>query len=519
MRTDPFFVPDWLAQRARSSPDHLALIGAGRTVSYAELAHDAAAAGGRLRRLGIQRGDRVALLMANRIEFAEIMYGAMRLGAVLVPLNPRLSAPEAGALLGDCRPAVLCYDCSARETVAALTPHMCAARVCVDADAAADDPLWKEIGATEGEPESRIDLQAVHSVVYTSGSSGRPKGVLLTYGNHFWSAVGSAFNLGVQPEDRWLACLSFAHVGGLSILLRSVIYGTTAVIHDHFDPEQVNRAIDEDRVTIVSVVAPMLQRMLEVRGERPYPPWLRCTLLGGGPAPRALLETCAARGLLVAQTYGLTEAASQVTTLAPRDARRKLGSAGRPLLCGEIRLVRDGVVVAPGEVGEIQVRGPTVSPGYLKTAPKGETAEDRRPSGVGPHRVDGWLSTGDLGRLDEEGFLYLVGRRDDIIITGGENVHPAEVEAVLEAHPAVAEACVAGAPDDRWGEAIVAYVRLREGADVDASALQAHARRSLAGFKIPRQVHFVDDFPRTASGKVLRRAVRERARGTAQPQR
>jgi O-succinylbenzoic acid--CoA ligase len=326
-----------------------------------------------------------------------------------------------------------------------------------------------------------VDLDALHSIVYTSGTTGRPKGALLTYGNHWWSAVGSALNLGLLPEDRWLALLPLFHVGGLSVLIRSVVYGIPAIVLDRFDEAAVNRAIDEERATIVSVVAAMLRRMLAERGDRPYPPWLRCVLLGGGPAPRPLLEECARRGVPVVQTYGLTEAASQVATLTPEDTLRKLGSAGKPLMPTELRIDR----------GEILVRGPTIGPGYW----------NRR-----TEREDGWLRTGDLGWLDGEGYLYVLDRRADLIVSGGENVYPAEVEAVLLAHPLVEEAAVVGRADARWGAVPIAFVRTR-GA-VSAEALRAFCRERLAGYKVPSEIRFVEALPRNAAGKLLRRELR-----------
>src|SRR5438067_1537754 len=326
--------------------------------------------------------------------------------------------------------------------------------------------------AAEGDRVGRLDLDSVQSVIYTSGTTGRPKGARLTYGNHWWSATGSALNLGLRADDRWLACLPLFHVGGLAILLRSAIYGIAAVVHESFDERAVNRAVDEERVTIVSVVAAMLQRMLDARGQEPYPPWLRCVLLGGGPAPRPLLERCAARGVPVVQTYGLTESASQVATLAPEDALRKLGSAGKPLFPTELR------VDAPaGEVGEIVVRGPTVTPGYVN-----------RPDATARPIRDGWLHTGDLGRLDDEGYLYVVDRRDDLIISGGENVYPAEVEAALLAHPAVAEAGVFGIADAEWGRSVAAAVSLHPGIVVNADELLAFVRQRLASYKVPRHI-------------------------------
>ncbi|MFQ5665615.1 MAG: o-succinylbenzoate--CoA ligase [Candidatus Binatia bacterium] len=488
------FVPNWLQQRARISPNHVALIYERQLMSFAALAARAIRASARLWQLGIRRGDRVALLMSNRPEFAELIHGLTRLGAVAVPLNSRLSPPELTRQLVDCRANLLVSDLTVRNTVAAVRSALPLPVVSVDRHTPEDDCSLADIEPDVQTDAAQIDLQTVHSIVYTSGSTGHPKGVLLTCGNHLWSAIGSAFNLGVHADDRWLACLPFCHVGGLAILVRGVTYGITVVMHKGFDPERVNRAIDAERVTILSVVANMLQRLLDTRGERPYPPWLRCVLLGGGPVPLALLEACAARRIPVMQTYGLTEAASQVATLAPRDAARKLGSAGKPLLPTEVVLSGPAGPVPAGEVGEILIRGPTVSPGYV-----GEAGAANRP--------DGWLPTGDLGRYDEEGFLYITGRRDDMIVSGGENIAPAEVEAALQSHPAVAEACVFGVPDQQWGATVAASVRLRPGTTVSVVQLKEYVRRCLAGFKIPRLIQLVDEFPRTASGKIIRRQV------------
>jgi O-succinylbenzoic acid--CoA ligase len=260
----------------------------------------------------------------------------------------------------------------------------------------------------------------------------------------------------------------------------------------------VNRAIDDERVTIVSVVAVMLQRMLDARGGRPYPPSLRCVLLGGGPAPRPLLERCASLGIPVAQTYGLTETTSQIATLAPEDALRKLGSAGRPLYPNEIRIASGDRDATPGEAGEILVRGPVVMAGY--TGLPNDAI------------VDGWLHTGDIGQVDAEGYLYVLDRRDDLIITGGENVYPAEVEAALLAHPAVDEAGVVGVTDAVWGQRVVAIVRLAAtpGANV-VDVLRAHCQARLAGYKVPSEIRVVDEpLPRTASGKLQRTALSSR---------
>jgi O-succinylbenzoic acid--CoA ligase len=492
-------MPEWLHWRAQATSGRLALIAGGRRLSFAELAAEADRMARRLAALGPVPGDRLATLLPNGLEAAVVPHVVSRLGLVLVPLNVRLAPGELAWQLA---------DCGARWLLAA-PPTLELARQAVERVAGcrliATEPLDPGVPALDELPEAAaplrraIDLGQVHTVVYTSGTTGRPKGALLTYGNHWWSALGSAMNLGALPGDCWLICLPLFHVGGLSILFRSVISGFAALVHERFDPEAVNRAIDEEGVTLLSVVSTMLWRMLEARGERPYPATLRCVLLGGGPAPRPLLEACARLGLPVAQTYGLTETASQVATLAPEDALRKLGSAGKPLYPNQVRIVtEEGQEAQPGEVGEILVRGPVVTPGYLN-----------RPEATAAALRDGWLRTGDLGYLDAEGYLSVVERREDLIVSGGENVYPAEVEAALLAHPAVAEAVVVGVPDPEWGQRVVAAVRLAAGATVSAAELQAWCRERLAGYKVPKEIRLVTELPRNATGKLLRRAVRE----------
>jgi O-succinylbenzoic acid--CoA ligase len=314
-----------------------------------------------------------------------------------------------------------------------------------------------------------VDVRAEHELdapailVHSSGTTGRPKPIHLTYGNWLWSALGSAVALGVDPDERWLCALPLSHVGGLSILLRSVIYGTTAIVHDRFETDRVLAALrDRDGPTIVSLVPTTLARLLD--GGLKDPPALRWALLGGAPLPPALLERAAAAGVAVAPTYGLTEACSQVAT------------DGVPLFCTRVRLDEDG---------EIVVSGPTVSP---------DAGEE--------------LRTGDLGAWDGERRLRIVGRKADTIVTGGENVAPAEVEGVLEAHPAVAEAGVFGRPDPEWGEAVAALVRLRDGADATTVDLREHCRAGLARFKVPKDIMLVSEpLPRTPSGKLVRREL------------
>jgi len=283
--------------------------------------------------------------------------------------------------------------------------------------------------------------------------------------------------------------------------MRSVIYGISILVYEKFDASEVNRAIRKEGVTIISVVAVMLQRMLcTLDAEQPdarYPQTLRCVLLGGGPAPRPLLEDCASRNIPVVQTYGLTESCSQAATLSPADALRKLGSAGRPLLPVQLRIMLDdGQPAAPGEVGTIFLKGPTITPGY-----------DGRPEATARALRDGWFSTGDIGYLDADGYLYVLDRRSDLIISGGENVYPAEIEAILLAHPAVEEAGVCGLADARWGQVPVAFLRLHPASTTTAHELQTYAAQRLARYKLPHAFYFVTQLPRTSSGKLMRREL------------
>jgi o-succinylbenzoate---CoA ligase len=437
---------NWLSQRADTCGDRCALIADGTSLTYAQLEREATAAARRLAAKGARRGATVALTLDPGIEYVVVLHALMKIGAVAYPVNTRLTEAEIEAQL--------------REARAAL-------RVTGSPDLGlteADLPLLGE-----------HDLDALHCRILTSGTSGAARPVGLTYGNHLWSAVGSAFNLGVEPTDRWLCCLPLFHVGGLSIVMRSVIYGTTAVIHDGFDVDRVAASLEGDGVTVISVVATQLIRLLEA-GVDLLP--LRAVLVGGGPVAEEVLEEALGRGATVVQTYGLTEAASQVTTLSPADADRKLGSSGRPLLTTHLRI----------QDGEILVQGPTVAPGVADE--------------------DGWLHTGDLGRIDEEGFLYVEGRLGDMIISGGENVVPDEVEEVLLQHPEVVDAAAVGRADPEWQEAVTAVVVLRNGADVSADELRSHCASALAGYKVPKRVEFVAALPRTASGKLMRRRLR-----------
>jgi O-succinylbenzoic acid--CoA ligase len=439
-------IDDWLAQRAQSCPERTALIAEGAAITYAELEAETTWVARRLAAHGVRRGSTAALTMHPRREQVVLAHALMKVGAALLPLSPRLTEAEHARIVETVEPMIDLDD-----------PGLLT-------QTEADLPMLGE-----------HDTDDVCAYVLSSGSTGAPKPIGLTYGNFLWSAMGGAFNIGVDPADRWLCCVPLSHIAGLSIVMRSAIYGTTAVVHDGFEVERVAQSLVDDRITVVSLVTTMLSRLLEAGADLSGP---RAILVGGGPVPEAMLGEALDRGATVVQTYGLTETCSQVTTLAPEDAQRKLGSAGRPLLTSHVR-IRDG---------EILIQGPTVAPGQADES--------------------GWLHTGDLGYIDEEGFLYVRDRIDDMIVTGGENVVPSEVEEVLLSHPAVEDAAVVGREDPEWQQAVTAVVVLAPGAEVTTDELRHHCAATLAGYKVPKRVELAAALPRTPSGKLMRRALR-----------
>ncbi len=499
MNTTDTVLPNWLMRSAASFPDHLAIKSGPIRWTFADLNVQATHLAHQFATIGVHANSRVAVLANNGLEYVATVHALIRLGAILVPLNIRLTEEELRWQLHDVHATHLVntvrYEPLASK-LAQLLPELAQATLIVASDT--NNVSLQGITESAADLLDLIHMGATQAIMYTSGTTGTPKGVIITYGMQWWNAIGSALNLGHSPDDCWLACMPLFHVGGLSILMRSVINGISVVVQEKFEPEAVNRAIQEERVTIISVVAIMLQRMLADLDTRQqsYPATLRCVLLGGGPAPQPLLEDCARRSIPVVQTYGLTESCSQAVTLAPADALRKLGSAGRPLLPVQLRIMHDDKIAAPGQPGIICLKGPSITPGY-----------DHRPEATAQVIHDGWLSTGDIGYLDAEGYLYVLDRRSDLIISGGENVYPAEIEAILLSHPAVAEAGVCGQPDPQWGQVPIAFVQLTDNTAIDSASLLAYAEQRLARYKLPRAIYIVKQLPRNSAGKLIRREL------------
>jgi len=438
---------------------------------------DAVAAG--LLASGLQAHDRVALLARSSGLAIALLHGAARVGVVVVPLNERLSSAEMAALLAnvDVKHVVAAADF-------ATTAKRLAARLLVLDDLAS----LADLAPAAPAPAAAADDPAV--IVATSGTTGSPKGALLTHGQ--MAASAAAWNAFLPPATGWLASLSLGHVGGLGIVWRAALAGVPILIPATGDHESLQSALGKPPVSHASMVAVQLARLLDRGGVSPD--GLRALLLGGGPISADLVARAISAGLPLVPTYGMTESASGVTALPTLEAAARPGSSGKPLAGVELRIARP----AEDGVGDIEIRGPSLFAGYVGRA--AETAA--------AFTADGWYRTGDLGRLDDDGYLTVADRRLDLIVSGGENVYPAEVEAVLMSHPAIADAGVAGRPDAKWGAVPVAAVVLRAGAAATDEEVLSHCRQHLAGFKVPSRVVFLAELPRVGAGKLHREALR-----------
>ncbi|MBB6453401.1 O-succinylbenzoic acid--CoA ligase [Salirhabdus euzebyi] len=484
-------IPHWLEKRAFLSPNQTAIqLTDGTTISFANLRQDAVTFAGKLIGCGVKCGDRIALLSSNSYQMVVAIHAMTYINCSVVLLNTRLSGTEWQFQYDDAACTYLLYEDIYEADIKNLTVS--------SRDTYSLTAIEKQKETSFNIP-TEMDLEQIFTILYTSGTTGFPKGVQLTYGNHFWSAVSSALNLGLHKQDRWLATLPLFHVGGLSILIRSTVYGIPVHLHTKYSKQAIHRDIMDQGITIVSVVTVMLEELLGELGEQNYPSSMRCMLLGGGPVPRPLLEKCKKKGVPVFQTYGMTETSSQIVTLSHEDALHKLGSAGKALFTAQVKIVKEGKKLEPNDIGEIMVKGPMVTRGYYKREEANKEAFQ-----------NGWLHTGDLGYLDEDGYLYVVDRRKDLIVSGGENVYPAEIESVLKELDSVKDAGVVGITDKKWGQVPVAFI-VQAGSkhSQDINQLKTFCKDRLAKYKIPKKFFFVDELPRNASKKLLRRELLE----------
>ena len=481
-----------LEHHAVRMPDKAITIFEGRATTYEEMARRARCLAGGLAERGIQQGDVVALLSYNNPEFLETIFAANYLGAIAMPINYRLAAPEVRYILEHSEAKVFVHDDALEDVAADASARLPLSRACM--------PL-KELHASPPPPTS-TGPDAVHRLMYTSGTTGRPKGVMITHANLAWKNLAHLVEFGFTNNDVGLACGPLYHVGALDLTTTTLIAaGATTIVHRAFDAAAVVDELERSRVTTVWLAPAMVNAIMALPDvEQRDLSSVRVIINGGEKMPIPLIERIQRTfpSAWFADAYGLTETVSGDTFLDRESLVSKLGSVGRPCLHLELDIWdEDGKSVAANERGEIVLRGAKVFKGYW-----------RDPDATQRAFAGGWFHTGDIGVRDEDGYLFIVDRLKDMIVSGGENIAGSEVERVLYEHDAVVEAAVVARPDSRWGEVPVAFVVVRDGASVTADDLIGHCRTQLAGFKVPKEITFLDALPRNPSGKVLKRELR-----------
>ncbi|RLE16499.1 MAG: hypothetical protein DRJ08_00920 [Acidobacteria bacterium] len=499
---------DILGERARLIPEAEALleVKSGRRFSYGELNRRALKWAGILHALGLSKGDRLALLSGNRVEFIDVFFGAIKAGIILVPLNTHLAAFELEEIIRDAGPCALIYDGQFNGVICAL--HQ---RVPVENWIALDSiavPGDRTAEALLNSVDSPIPFQKnlpdeLCALLYTSGTTGSPKGVMIPHRMLAWNGYNTVVNWQLRSDDVSPIFTPLYHAGGLgAFLIPLFTVGGRIVLHSAFDSEEVWNIVEKEGCTVILGV-PAIWKMLAKspalkKIDVSHVRWL---ISGGAPLPPSLVETYRRHGLVLRQGYGLTEVGVNCFAMTDKDAWERPGSIGKPLMFTQARLVDDsGNDVERGEVGELLLKGPHVSSGYWHNPD--ETALSYDP--------EGFFHTGDLAREDEDGFFYISGRRKEMFISGGVNIYPAEIEALLSRHPAISDCAVVGVPHEKWGEVGAAFLVLAENMEIKPDEVIKWLEKRIARYKVPKHIVVLDKLPRTAYGKVLRAALVER---------
>ncbi len=499
---------DWIAHHRDNRADKEAVrdLGTGRSFTYGELDARVDAMASYFASLGVGRGDRVAVLAHNGVEYFDVQFACARTGAICVLLNWRLTVNELEYILNDSSPKLLVHDTEFVASAGELQRRCGIATTLEIAGGTPDSPYEQALAAAADGPIDRATLthDDVLTIMYTSGTTGLPKGAMITHGMNFWNCVNLGIPAGVGLETVHLNVLPLFHTGGLNCYSNPVLHaGGTVVLVRQFDPGEALALIgdpDQGITHFFAVPAPYQFMMQHPDFATTDLSRLRIAGVGGAPCALTIMETWMDRGVLLSQGFGMTETSPAAIFLDPGDALRKIGSTGKALMHTEFRIVNDdGGDCGPDEVGELWVAGPHITPGYWNKPEATESAFEGR-----------WLKTGDAARMDDEGFVFIVDRWKDMYISGGENVYPAEVENVLYQIAGVAEAAVIGVPNDRWGEVGLAVLALQPGAEVDRQQVQEHCAERLAKFKVPADIAIVEALPRNATGKVLKRELRNR---------
>ncbi|MCI7721152.1 o-succinylbenzoate--CoA ligase [Limosilactobacillus reuteri] len=465
---------NWLLKQAATQPNQIAIDDGNERLSFAELKKQVEVLVGKIDHLN--PGSRVGLLATNTLMSYKLALAIMCSGRTIVWLNWRLAGEELERQIKDSGLQLCLVENSLWRSGMTNPFKSYSAFLITNADPGELIPVFKS--------------DWVASIMYTSGTTGKPKGVLQTFGNHFYSAVSSALNLGLSSADKWLCVAPIFHISGFSIIMRGLIYGMTVRLVEKFRAEEIERILANETVTIMSVVPFMLKKLIQQQNKTNthYNSAFRCMLLGGGTIDRETLEICLQRSIPVVQCYGMTETCSQIIALRSADALLKLGSVGQPLFSTQLKLSKDG---------EILLKTPALTPGYLNLP-------DKLPSKM----IDGWYRTGDIGHLDKEGYLYIDGRADEMLISGGENIFPQEVEQVYQRYPQINEVAVVGQNDSVWGQVPVAFVVSDR--RLSTTKLMNYGYEHLARYKVPQHYIFVSELPKNASGKIRRFMLREK---------
>lgn len=465
---------NWLLKQAATQPNQIAIDDGNERLSFAELKKQVEVLVGKIDHLN--PGSRVGILATNTLMSYKLSLAIMCSGRTIVWLNWRLAGEELERQIKDSGLQLCLVENSLWRSGMTDPFKSYSAFLITSADPGELIPVFKS--------------NWVASIMYTSGTTGRPKGVLQTFGNHFYSAVSSALNLGLSSADKWLCVAPIFHISGFSIIMRGLIYGMTVRLVEKFRAEELERILANETVTIMSVVPFMLKKLIQQQNKTNthYNSAFRCMLLGGGTIDRETLEACLQRSIPVVQCYGMTETCSQIVALRSADALLKLGSVGQPLFSTQLKLSKDG---------EILLKTPALTPGYLNLP-------DKLPSKM----IDGWYRTGDIGHLDKEGYLYIDGRADEMLISGGENIFPQEVEQVYQRYPQINEVAVVGQNDSVWGQVPVAFIVSDR--RLSPTKLINYGYEHLARYKVPQHYIFVSELPKNASGKIRRFMLREK---------
>ena len=498
-----------ILKQAELAPDTHALIFEGESLTFGVLADQILRTATALRKAGVSRGDRVGFIGHNHPSFLQILYACSCIGAIFVPLNFRLTSPEVRFIANDAGVKIMFADAACRPLIDAERDELNCADFIATEGSEAD---WQDLDAFVGDAAplefcEHLNADDVALIMYTSGTTGLPKGAMLTHGNIFWNALNVAF-MGVRMKGATLTCAPLFHIGGLNVTTHvSLSMGVGVILHKSFEAGDVLADIEKYRVS-TRFGAPTMFLMMS-QHENFNKADLSSIIsfnVGAAPVPLSLLETYQKRGIALEQGYGLTETSPYVSVLASEYAIEKTGSAGQNLAFTSVRIVdENNQPVAAGQRGEVCIKGPNVMQGYWNRPEETAQAIDEL----------GWFHSGDIGYLDEDGFLFICDRLKDMIITGGENVYPAEVESALYEHDDINEVAIFGLPDEKWGEVVVAAIAMKEGKSLELADLRSFASQSLAKYKIPTVLHIVDELPRNPAGKVQKFILRDELIGAS----